>query len=50
MTTYNFGDIVLVAFPYSGGVGRKQRPALVILDIKANNKSQQVPDTNISSY
>ncbi|MGE3541143.1 MAG: type II toxin-antitoxin system PemK/MazF family toxin [Candidatus Tectimicrobiota bacterium] len=33
MTTYEFGDVVLVAFPQSGTSVRKRRPALVILDI-----------------
>jgi mRNA interferase MazF len=33
MTTYEFGDVVLVAFPQSGTTVRKRRPALVILDI-----------------
>jgi len=31
MTTYNFGDIVLVAFPQLGSI--KKSPALVILDV-----------------
>ena len=33
MTTYEFGDVVLVDFPQSGTSARKRRPALVILDI-----------------
>jgi mRNA interferase MazF len=28
------GDIVLLAFPFSSGIGVKQRPALVLLDTK----------------
>lgn len=33
MMTYEFGEVVLVAFPQSGTTVRKQRPALVVLDI-----------------
>lgn len=33
MTTYEFGDVVLVDFPQSGTSQRKRRPALVVLDI-----------------
>jgi len=33
MTTYEFGDVVLVDFPQSGTSQRKRRPALVMLDI-----------------
>ena len=33
MTNYEFGDVVLVAFPQSGTPVRKRRPALVMLDI-----------------
>ncbi len=32
MTKYKFGDVVLVVFTQTDG-GRKQRPALVVLDI-----------------
>ena len=31
MTTYQPGDLVLVAFPYAGGSQAKQRPALIVL-------------------
>ncbi len=30
MTNYNFGDVVIVPFPFSGGIGIKKRPAAVI--------------------
>ena len=33
MTTYEFGDVVLVHFPQSGTTARKQRPGIVVLDI-----------------
>ena len=32
MTSYEFGDVVLVEFPYRGAKKSKKRPALVILD------------------
>lgn len=31
---YRLGDIILLNFPYTGFVGAKKRPALVILDAK----------------
>lgn len=30
MTGYRFGDVVLVPFPFSDGVGIKKRPAVVV--------------------
>ena len=33
MTSYEFGDVVLVYFPQSGTTARKQRPRIVVLDI-----------------
>jgi mRNA interferase MazF len=33
MTSYEFGDVVLVYFPQSGTSAKKQRPGIVILDI-----------------
>jgi mRNA interferase MazF len=32
MTTYSPGEIVLIAFPHTTGMGTVNRPALVILD------------------
>ena len=31
---YKFGDIVLLEFPFTSGLGSKKRPALVIIDAK----------------
>lgn len=33
MTTFEYGDVVLVEFPETSGSRRKRRPALVIADI-----------------
>jgi mRNA interferase MazF len=33
MTSYEFGDVVLVRFPQSGTTARKQRPGIIVLDI-----------------
>ena len=33
MTTYEFGEIVLIGFPQTGTTALKKRPGLVILDI-----------------
>jgi mRNA interferase MazF len=33
MTSYEFGDVVLVRFPQSGTTTKKQRPGIVVLDI-----------------
>lgn len=30
MTGYNFGDVLLVAFPFTDQSGKKQRPAVVV--------------------
>jgi mRNA interferase MazF len=33
MTSYDFGDVVLVHFPQTGTTARKQRPGVIVLDI-----------------
>jgi mRNA interferase MazF len=32
LPTYQFGDVLLISFPFSNLVGSKRRPALVLLD------------------
>jgi mRNA interferase MazF len=32
MIDYKFGEVVLIAFPYTNGTGSKKRPALVLYD------------------
>lgn len=32
MTSYQPGDVVLLAFPFTDGIRQKQRPALILLD------------------
>jgi mRNA interferase MazF len=41
MTTFEFGDIVLLSFPFTDQQGAKQRPAVVISSIRYN---QERPD------
>ena len=60
MTSYEFGDVVLVHFPQSGTTARKQRPGVVVLDIsdadiviapvtsKARFQAGDMPLTNLS--
>ena len=40
--TYNFGDIVLVDFPFSSNVGTKKRPAVVISKIEFNKTKEDI--------
>ncbi|WP_071527232.1 type II toxin-antitoxin system PemK/MazF family toxin [Nodosilinea nodulosa] len=32
LSSYRPGDLVLIAFPFTDGVGEKRRPALILLD------------------
>jgi len=32
MSTYKFGEIVLLQFPFTSGSGYKKRPALILFD------------------
>ena len=32
MIDYKFGEVILIAFPYTNGMGSKKRPALVLYD------------------
>ena len=40
--TYNFGDIVLVDFPFSSNIGIKKRPAVVISKIEFNKIKEDI--------
>jgi mRNA interferase MazF len=37
MTSYNFGDVVLVPFPFTDQSGTKKRPAVVVSSASYNN-------------
>lgn len=41
-TTYNFGDVVLVAFPFTNLQATKKRPAVVISDAAYQQRRQDV--------
>ncbi len=36
-TVYNFGDVILVSFPFTDQVGTKKRPAVIISSAAYNN-------------
>jgi mRNA interferase MazF len=38
MTAYNFGDVILVPFPFTDQAGAKQRPAVVVSSIRYNTE------------
>ena len=40
--TYNFGDIVLVHFPFSSNIDTKKRPAVVISNLNFNNTKEDI--------
>ena len=40
--TYNFGDVVLVDFPFSSNVGIKKRPAVVISNLEFNKVKEDI--------
>jgi mRNA interferase MazF len=42
MTDYNFGDIVLLQFPFTDLTTTKKRPAVVISSVEYNNKRPDI--------
>lgn len=40
--TYNFGDVVLVDFPFSSNVGIKKRPAVIISKTSFNDSKKDI--------
>lgn len=40
--TYNFGDVVLVDFPFSSNIGIKKRPAVVISKLEFNKTREDI--------
>jgi len=42
MTDYNFGDIVLLQFPFTDLTTTKKRPAVVVSSIEYNNKCPDI--------
>lgn len=39
---YNFGDVILVNFPFSSNLGFKKRPAVVISKSNFNDKKEDI--------
>lgn len=42
MTTYEFGDVVLVAFPFSDQTTAKKRPAVVVSSVACNRNRPDI--------
>jgi len=38
MTAYNFGDVILVPFPFTDQAGAKQRPAVIVSSARYNTE------------
>ena len=38
MTAYNFGDVILVSFPFTDQAGAKQRPAVIVSSARYNTE------------
>jgi mRNA interferase MazF len=38
MTTYNFGDVILVPFPFTDQSQANQRPAVVVSSVRYNTE------------
>jgi hypothetical protein len=46
---YEFGDIVLIAFPFTDQVGQKQRPTVVVSSPEYNNRRPDLVAMAITS-
>ncbi len=49
MTNYNFGDVGIVPFPFSSGMGIKKRPAVVISDQQYQKSRRDIIVLAVSS-
>jgi mRNA interferase MazF len=47
MTTYNFGEIILVPFPFTNQVANKKRPTVII---SSSTYNQQKSDLIIKDF